>query len=169
MTMLDEPELSTDGGRGRVEGRGGVEEIVTAVRDLLTALPHPPERISVRVGAAEVEIVWPAGDVSAPAAISDAAPADPDAAADADTGTTSEWIRAPSVGVFYRAPEPGAPPFVEEGDTVEPGRQVAIVEAMKLMLPVEAARRGRVGTILKRNGETVEYGERLIELLPPED
>ncbi|MFD0900484.1 acetyl-CoA carboxylase biotin carboxyl carrier protein [Actinomadura sediminis] len=166
MTMLEEPDLAAGGGHGRVE------EIVTAVRDLLTALPHRPERISVRVGAAEVEVVWPAGDGPGSDPAADPAPeADADSAADpgAGTGTASEWVCAPSVGVFYRAPEPGARPFVEEGDAVEPGRQVAIVEAMKLMLPVEAGRRGRVGTILKRDGETVEYGERLIELLPPGD
>ena len=75
-------------------------------------------------------------------------------------------VRAPSVGVFYRAPEPGAPPFVGEGDTVRPGQQVAIVEAMKLMLPVEADRAGRVVEVLKRDGEPVEYGEVLFVLAP---
>jgi hypothetical protein len=47
-------------------------------------------------------------------------------------------IRATVVGTFSRAPEPGAEPFAAEGDIVQPGQQVAILEAMKMMLPVEA-------------------------------
>lgn len=79
-------------------------------------------------------------------------------------GGTPDIVCSPSVGTFYRAPEPGAPPFVAEGDPVQPGQQIAIVEAMKLMLPVEATRAGRVIRILKSDGEPVEYGEPLLEL-----
>jgi acetyl-CoA carboxylase biotin carboxyl carrier protein len=79
-------------------------------------------------------------------------------------GAPPDLVCAPSVGTFYRSPEPGAPPFVTEGDLVQSGQQIAIVEAMKLMLPVEAARAGRVTRVLKTDGEPVEYGEPLIEL-----
>jgi len=75
-------------------------------------------------------------------------------------------VIAPTVGVFYRAPSPGAAPFVEEGDTVAAGTQVGIVEAMKLMVPVEADRAGRVSKVLKSDGDPVEYGEPLIRLAP---
>ncbi|WP_372440701.1 acetyl-CoA carboxylase biotin carboxyl carrier protein [Nocardia acididurans] len=69
---------------------------------------------------------------------------------------------AATVGVFYRAPEPGAKPFVDEGDAVTPGRQVAIVEAMKMMIPVEAERAGLVAEFLVPDATSVEYGQPLI-------
>ena len=77
-------------------------------------------------------------------------------------------IRAPMVGVFYRAPEPGAKPFVSEGDLVEPGQQVGIVEAMKLMVPIEADQHGRIVEILVANGESVEYDQPLFTVAPLE-
>jgi len=76
------------------------------------------------------------------------------------------YVCAPSVGTFYRSPEPGAAPFTAEGATVTAGQQVAIVEAMKLMLPVEADRPGRVVEVLIEDGQAVEYGERLLALTP---
>jgi acetyl-CoA carboxylase biotin carboxyl carrier protein len=89
----------------------------------------------------------------------------PDGAAPpADPAQTTHQVCAPSVGVFYRAPEPGAKPFVNEGDVIRPGQQVAIIEAMKLMLPVEAQRPGRVLEVLKADGAPVEYGEPLFVL-----
>jgi Biotin carboxyl carrier protein len=72
------------------------------------------------------------------------------------------------VGVFHRSPEPGAPPFVDVGDTVVPGQQVAIVEAMKLMIPVKADTDGVVEQVLKESGEHVQYGERLFAVVPPD-
>jgi len=65
------------------------------------------------------------------------------------------------VGVFYRAPQPGAAPFVTEGDYITLGQQVAIIEAMKLMIPVEADRTGRITSVLVPDGESVEYGQPL--------
>lgn len=162
MTSPDETAHQAGSAPGGPGTRVG--EIVTAVRDLLDTLPHRPERVSVRAGDVDIEVVWPSPGAATPR---EAPPADPAAEpvpAAVDDGT--RWICAPSVGVFYRAPEPGAGPFVEEGETVEAGRQVAIVEAMKLMLPVKAQDSGRVGAILLKDGEPVEYGDRLIELLP---
>jgi acetyl-CoA carboxylase biotin carboxyl carrier protein len=77
-------------------------------------------------------------------------------------------VFAPSVGTFYRQPEPGAAPFVSEGDVVTPGQQIGIVEAMKLMLPVEADRPGRIVKIYRANGDAVEYGEPLFALAAPD-
>jgi acetyl-CoA carboxylase biotin carboxyl carrier protein len=70
--------------------------------------------------------------------------------------------------VFYRSPEPGAPPFVAEGDLVRPGQQVGIVEAMKLMIPVESDRAGRVLEVLLADGSAVEHGQPLLLLGPAE-
>ena len=75
-------------------------------------------------------------------------------------------VEAPMVGVFYRAPQPGAPPFVEEGDTVAPGQTLCILEAMKLMNEIKADVAGIVRAIHVRNAEPVEFGQLLFELEP---
>ncbi|MBM3269769.1 MAG: acetyl-CoA carboxylase biotin carboxyl carrier protein [Candidatus Sericytochromatia bacterium] len=73
-------------------------------------------------------------------------------------------VRAPMVGTFYRASSPDAPPFVEVGQTVEPGQTVCIIEAMKLMNEIEAEHGGRVAKICVGNGEAVEFGQVLFEI-----
>ncbi len=75
-------------------------------------------------------------------------------------------VESPMVGTFYRAPEPGAPPFVEEGDAVAPGQTLCILEAMKLMNHVKAEVEGVVRRIHVANGEAVEFGQLLFELEP---
>ncbi len=75
-------------------------------------------------------------------------------------GTTA--VPAPLLGIFYRAPKPGEPPFVEVGSRVEPGTIIGIIEVMKLMNSVRAGVRGEVAAIPARNGELVEYGEALL-------
>jgi acetyl-CoA carboxylase biotin carboxyl carrier protein len=158
----------------------GVAQVVAAVRSLLDVLPQQPERLCMRTEGVTVELQWPRpapvvvagpGPQAVPVGAAEVAAA-PDVAAaperlggTATAGASARYVCAPSVGVFYRSPEPGAKPFVAEGDLVRPGQQVGIVEAMKLMLPVEADQGGRVGRILVENGTPVEYGERLIELV----
>lgn len=73
-------------------------------------------------------------------------------------------VRSPLVGTFYTAPQPGAPPFVSVGDTVEKGQTLAIVEAMKLMNPLLAECAGTVEEVLVGNGEPVEFDQALIVL-----
>ena len=75
-------------------------------------------------------------------------------------------VEAPMVGVFYRAPQPGAPPFVEEGDAVGPGQTLCILEAMKLMNEIKADGPGIVRAIHVGNAEPVEFGQLLFELEP---
>jgi oxaloacetate decarboxylase alpha subunit len=75
-------------------------------------------------------------------------------------------VEAPMVGVFYRAPQPGAPPFVEEGDTVTPGQTLCVLEAMKLMNEIKADAPGIVRAIHVGNAEPVEFGQLLFELEP---
>ena len=75
-------------------------------------------------------------------------------------------VEAPMVGVFYRAPQPGAPPFVQEGDTVAAGQTLCILEAMKLMNEIKADAAGIVRTINVGNAEPVEFGQLLFELEP---
>jgi oxaloacetate decarboxylase alpha subunit len=75
-------------------------------------------------------------------------------------------IESPMVGTFYRAPEPGAAPFVEEGDPVAPGQTLCILEAMKLMNEVKAEVEAVVRRICVENAQPVQYGELLFELEP---
>lgn len=151
---------------------GQVGEVLEQVRGeairLLEDVPQP-RALRVQAGGVSVDVEWPtAGQPAHP--VEPAAPAEAAEPAAEPVGT---YVTAPAVGVFYRAPEPGADPFVAEGHTVSAGQQVAIVEAMKLMIPVAAEQPGRIGTVLKDNGDSVEYGERLFALEPedtaPED
>ena len=87
-------------------------------------------------------------------------------AADPPPGDDAVRIEAPMVGTFYRAPQPGAPPFVEEGDAVAAGQTLCILEAMKLMNEVKAEVEGVIRTIHVQNGQPVEYGQALFDLEP---
>jgi acetyl-CoA carboxylase biotin carboxyl carrier protein len=75
-------------------------------------------------------------------------------------------VIAPLVGTFYRASQPGAKPFVEEGDVVDEGQAVAIVEAMKLMNEVKTDQGGRVAEIVASDGDWVEFEQVLMYLEP---
>ena len=75
-------------------------------------------------------------------------------------------VRAPLPGVFYRAPKPGEPPFVEVGDQVEADTVVAILETMKLMNPVRAGAAGRVVELPVANSEPAQQGAVLAWLAP---
>jgi acetyl-CoA carboxylase biotin carboxyl carrier protein len=86
-----------------------------------------------------------------------------DAAAEADNRVP---VLAPLVGTFYRAAQPGAKPFVEEGDVVDLGQTVCIVEAMKLMNEIGAGEAGKVAAILVEDGEPVEFEQILMYLEP---
>jgi acetyl-CoA carboxylase biotin carboxyl carrier protein len=111
-------------------------------------------KLSIRRGsAAKVQPVaagpMPAAGASIPAEV-------------ADPNTLS--VSAPLLGTFYRAPKPGAAPFVEIGSQVEEDTIVGIIEVMKLMNTVRAGVRGKVIQILGRDGALVEYGETLLRL-----
>jgi oxaloacetate decarboxylase (Na+ extruding) subunit alpha len=75
-------------------------------------------------------------------------------------------VEAPMVGTFYRASQPGAPPFVEEGDAVAAGQTLCILEAMKLMNEIKAELEGVVRKIHVQNAQPVEFGQLLFELEP---
>jgi oxaloacetate decarboxylase alpha subunit len=75
-------------------------------------------------------------------------------------------VESPMVGTFYRAPQPGAEPFVEVGDVVAAGQTLCILEAMKLMNEVKAEVEGVVRGVHADNAEAVEFGQLLFELEP---
>ncbi len=69
---------------------------------------------------------------------------------------------SPMVGVFYSAPSPNDPPFVQVGQKVQAGDTLGIIEAMKIMNPLEATQSGVIEEILVKNGEVVEFGQPVI-------
>jgi acetyl-CoA carboxylase biotin carboxyl carrier protein len=73
-------------------------------------------------------------------------------------------LKSPMVGTFYRAPPPGAPAFVEIGQSVTKGQTLCIIEAMKLLNEIESDASGTVKAILVENGQPVEYGQPLFIL-----
>jgi acetyl-CoA carboxylase biotin carboxyl carrier protein len=73
-------------------------------------------------------------------------------------------ISAPLLGIYYRAPRPGEPPFVKEGSKIKEDTVIGIIEVMKLMNPVRAGVKGEVVEILVENGAAVEYGAVLLRV-----
>ena len=90
-----------------------------------------------------------------------------DASPTGDAGSSQEGIEqitAPIVGTFYRAASPDSPPFVNEGDVVEVGHNLCILEAMKVMNELEAEFNMEVVSILAKNGDMVDFGTPLFEV-----
>jgi acetyl-CoA carboxylase biotin carboxyl carrier protein len=79
---------------------------------------------------------------------------------------TGHAVASPSVGVFWRSPEPGATPFVDVGTAVEAGQTLCIVEVMKLMQHVNADVAGTITAVLVENGDNVEFGTPLFSIEP---
>jgi len=75
-------------------------------------------------------------------------------------------IKSPMVGTFYRAPSPGAKPYVDIGEIIKPGDVVCIIEAMKLMNEIKAEVGGEVIGIPVNNSEPVEFGQTLFTIRP---
>jgi acetyl-CoA carboxylase biotin carboxyl carrier protein len=102
---------------------------------------------------------------TAPTATPSAAPAitepAPSAPAPAEPAANSTVVMAPIIGVFYRSPSPGAPPFVVPGAAVEPDTTIGIIEVMKLMNPVTAGAVGTLTEFLVADNAQVEFGQPL--------
>ncbi len=117
-------------------------------------------KLSLRRGSAAATpraAAAPAATRSAPAQAAAPLPAA------TDTGD-GDAVTAPLLGTFYRAPKPGAPPFVEAGSTVDEDTVIGIIEVMKLMNTVRAGRRGRITVILAADGSLVEFGQPLLRI-----
>ncbi|MGC4838289.1 acetyl-CoA carboxylase biotin carboxyl carrier protein [Micromonospora vinacea] len=152
-----------------VDGEEALAGLRRQAQHLIAELAGPVRRIRLRSGPAVLEVEWHPEDASRPdlpAVPAQAPPTAPPPAAIRPPVPGPAAVRAPIVGTFYRAPEPGARPFVAVGDLVRPGQPVAIVEAMKLMNEVTTDRAGRVAAILVEDGQPVEYDQPLVELDP---
>jgi len=126
------------------------------------------EKIRIRRGSPDgtPQVIFSAAPLSAPIAAAPL-PAVPVAAPLAPTEVKPaaqeelHLVKSPIVGTFYESPSPGAPPFVQVGDTVEAGQVVCIIEAMKLMNEIESDAAGVVEKRFVSNQQPVEYGEAL--------
>jgi acetyl-CoA carboxylase biotin carboxyl carrier protein len=147
-------ELAEEGGFSYVRLESdGVE--LTLMRDGYVA-PSP-------VPAASLPAAAPAS--SPPVARPPApAPAPPAAGGPAPVAQTGPVVVSPMIGIVYLAPNPAADPYVQVGQTVEPGTVVALVEVMKMFTPVEASVGGVVSEVLVESGQHVDRGEPLFRL-----
>jgi acetyl-CoA carboxylase biotin carboxyl carrier protein len=114
--------------------------------------------------------VAPTMPVMMPASLPAPAPASEhehrEATARAASATHLKEIRSPMVGTFYKAPEPGAEPYIKVGNRVSPGQTVCIIEAMKIMNEIEAEIAGAVREISVEDGQPVEFGQVLFRVDP---
>lgn len=129
-------------------------------------LSNDPSAHGPRAAAAPAAPPAAAPAVAAtPAASPEPAPA-PAAAEEAPVPEGMVAVRAPNLGTFYRAPKPGAPPYVEIGETVDADTEVCLIEVMKLFTPVRAGVHGVVRQIRPADGAMVEYDQTLVVIEP---
>ncbi|QSN60866.1 MULTISPECIES: acetyl-CoA carboxylase biotin carboxyl carrier protein [unclassified Caballeronia] len=145
-TLID---LVSESGISELEVTEG-EGKVRIVKNAAPVYMQAPQQYAPQVQAQAAPSASASGDAgaSAGAAASAAAP-------------QGHVVTSPMVGSFYRAPSPGADPFVQVGDTVKEGQTLCIIEAMKLLNEIESDKSGVVKEILVENGQAVEYGQPL--------
>ena len=136
----------------------------------LAAILHEADlsEIEIQNGDAKLRVARQIVRAAAPAAAPVTVEAHPRASDSAPSPAAPKAIEgavlSPMVGTAYRAPEPGARPFVEVGDKVRPGQVVMIVEAMKTMNQIIAETAGAVREVFVEDGQPVEYGEPLLAI-----
>lgn len=126
------------------------------------------DALTVRLGEATYELVARPDAAAPPAPLppGEALPAPPIPPAAPVASAHAKKVTAPIIGVFYRAPAPGAESFVELGDRVEVGQVLCILEAMKLMNEITSDYAGVVRRILPENGALVSLGEEMFWIEP---
>ena len=141
--VMDTPELTLTLRKGRV----GESMAAATTVAIPTAVPVAPAAAPAAPAAGRAQTVPPAA----------AARPEPD----------YHVVTSPFVGTFYRSPSPDADPYVVEGQRIEKGQVLCIVEAMKLMNEIEADTSGVIAAILVQNAQPVEYGQPLFRIAPP--
>jgi acetyl-CoA carboxylase biotin carboxyl carrier protein len=118
------------------------------------------------VGTPLIHAMHPPAIAHVPAASHVAAPLSPAVAPAQPDEDTVELavVKSPIVGTFYRAPEPGAAPFVEVGQRITKDQVLCIIEAMKLMNEITSEYEGEMVSVYVENGKPVQYGERLFAI-----
>lgn len=112
-------------------------------------------RVARNAGGQVVHAVGPAPAAAAPVA------APVPAAAPVDAANHPGAVNSPMVGIAYLAPDPSAPPFVQEGQAVTAGQTLMLIEAMKTFNQIKAPRGGTLKRLLVSSGDPVEFGEAL--------
>lgn len=151
------------GAKGAKDNNFSEQQIIRDLADLLneTGLSEIEiEKSGLRVRVARQAVVSGSVAAAPPTAVA-AAPADAGTAAPAKD-VSKDAVTSPMVGTAYRAAEPGKPPLVNVGDTVNQGDTLAIVEAMKTMNKIPSPKSGTVTAVLFENGQPVEYGDPLV-------
>jgi oxaloacetate decarboxylase alpha subunit len=149
------PLVAEDGDAERGEQ---IRELVRIVQESgVGEIEIEDEGMRVSVRRAD-EPALPLGQAGVTAVVEDAT------ASQEPAGGNTTRVESPMVGVFYRSANPGAPPFVEVGDTIVSGQTLCILEAMKLFNELKAETSGTVRSIHVENAEAVEYGQLLFEL-----
>ena len=136
-------ELLEELGVAEIEIKEGEESVRISRGPVMAYQPMPmgvPATMMAQPQAA------PAAQVAAPVVVAEPA---------------GNMIKSPMVGTFYLAPSPDSAPFVKVGSTVKVGDTLCIIEAMKIMNPIEAEVAGVVSAILADNGHPVEYEQPL--------
>lgn len=111
-----------------------------------------------------IRLAKPSADSPVVAFAPSNAPAAAQAAPASAPAASGKAIKSPMVGVFYAAPSPDRPPFVNVGDTVKKGDVVCIIEAMKIMNEITATESGTITEVLVENGDVVEYDQPLFTI-----
>jgi acetyl-CoA carboxylase biotin carboxyl carrier protein len=140
-------ELLEESGVAEIEIHEGEESVRISRQAAATQVFAPPQ-VSMPFPAPAAVPAEPAPAVAASAPESEIPP--------------GHLVNSPMVGTFYRAPSPGASPFVEVGSRVNVGDTLCIIEAMKMLNQIEADKAGTVAAILVENAEPVEYGQPLV-------
>lgn len=141
-----------------VQASGIAEIEINEEGDHVRIVNRPAQAAQAAPAIIEIPQAAPAPAPAAP--VPSAAPAAP-SAAPASSSPSGTQVTSPMVGTFYRAPSPGADPFVEVGTQVKKGDTLCIIEAMKLLNEIEAEVSGTVKEILVDNGSPVEFGQPL--------
>lgn len=127
-----------------------------------TPIPNAPAATTAPVEPTPEPIVeTPVAPTVAPTPLSTPAPAPEEAEIDPE-----DCITAPVVGIFYQAHSAEESPYVRVGDQVSVGQQVGLIQAMQMMRPVVAKQAGQVKALLVDNGDEVNFGQPLIQLIP---
>lgn len=133
---------------------------IKKIRELIE-LMEEKDIACLEVGAKDnyISLTRGAANLPAPMPATSVAPQSVAPAAKAPSGALE---KSPMVGVFYSAPSPNDPPFVKVGQSVQKGQQLGIVEAMKIMNPIEASQDGIIEEILVKNGEVVQFDQPIL-------
>jgi acetyl-CoA carboxylase biotin carboxyl carrier protein len=153
-STFDELMLEINGVKLTLRRGGGVQQ--SAADGAFAAGRAEGPASGARAGTAQSNAIGAAA-IPAGVAAKPSSPSDPNV----------HDVPSPMLGTFYRAPKPGAPPFVEVGAAVEEDTVVAIIEVMKLMNTVRAGIRGTVTEILPADGSLVEYEQTLLRIRKP--